>query len=86
MLTGDNMPQTKKERPEDGFHFFFLDVQNKVQEMVAAFISEMAASMWEHMTPDERWMYEGQARNKENLCHLDFKNKFRPQRRYCPRI
>jgi hypothetical protein len=25
------------------------------------FISEMAASMWEHMKPDERWVYEEQA-------------------------
>jgi hypothetical protein len=87
MMTGDNMSQTKKESPEDGFHFFFLDVKKKVQERGDAFISEMAASMWEQVKPDERRVYEEQARNKkQNLCELDFKNKFRPRRRYCARI
>jgi hypothetical protein len=31
MMTEDSMLQTKKEGPEDGFHFFFLDVKKKVQ-------------------------------------------------------
>ncbi|PNF19324.1 hypothetical protein B7P43_G07310 [Cryptotermes secundus] len=78
------MPQTKKESPEDGFSFLLLDVQKKVQERGAAFMSEMAALMWEHMTPDERWTYEERPRNKkQNLSHADSKNKFRPRRRYC---
>lgn len=47
----------------------------------------MAASMWKHMPLDERWAYEEQARNKkQNLCHADFENKFRPRRRYCAQI
>jgi hypothetical protein len=57
MMTGVNMLQTKKESLEDGFHFIILDIQNKVKERGAAFISEMVASMWEPMTPDERWVY-----------------------------
>jgi hypothetical protein len=48
MMTGDNMPQTKKESPEDGFHFFLMDTQKKMQERGAAFISERAAFMWEN--------------------------------------
>jgi anti-sigma factor ChrR (cupin superfamily) len=87
MMTGDNMPQTKKESPEDGFHFFLMDIQKKMQERGAAFISEMAAPMWEHMKQDERWVYEEQARRKkQNLCRVDFKNKFRPRKRHCARI
>jgi hypothetical protein len=79
MMTEDNMPQSKKENPEDGFHFYFLDVKKKAQEKGAAFISEMAASMLEHMNPDERWEYEEQARNKKQyLCQVEFKNKIRP--------
>jgi hypothetical protein len=54
MMTEDNMSQTKKESPEGGFYFFFLDVQEKEHERGAAFISEMAASMWGHVKPDER--------------------------------
>jgi hypothetical protein len=54
MMSEDNMSQRKKESPEDGFHFFFLDVQKEVQEGGAPFMSEMAASMWEHVKPDER--------------------------------
>lgn len=85
-MTKDNMPQTTKESPEDGFHFFSLDVKKKVQERGAAFISEMAASIWEHMNPDERWVYEEQARNKKQIpCQVDLK-KCRPRRRYCARI
>ncbi|PNF31828.1 hypothetical protein B7P43_G09258 [Cryptotermes secundus] len=87
LMITDNMPYTKKESPEDGFHFFCMDVEKQVQERGAAFISEMAASMWEHMTPDERWGYEEQARNKEHsLSHVDFRNEFRPRRTYCARI
>jgi protein maelstrom len=85
MMTGENMPQKEKDRAEDGFSSFFLDVQKKVQERDAAFIREMAASMWENMTPDDRWAYEEQVRNKEqNLSHVESKNKFRPRRIYCP--
>lgn len=81
-MTGENMPQTKKENPDDGLHFFNMDVQNRVQERGAAFISETTASMWEHITLDERSAYE-QDRNKQNLGHVDYKNKFRLRRRYC---
>jgi hypothetical protein len=46
------------------------------QERGAAFISEMAVSIWEHMKPDERSVYEEQARNKKpNLCQVDLNNK-----------
>ncbi|XP_033611708.1 protein maelstrom homolog [Cryptotermes secundus] len=83
-MTMDNTQQTEKESPEEGFDFFFLHVQKKVQERGAPFISEMAASMWEHMAADERWGYEEQARNKEHrLSHVDFSNAFRPRRTHC---
>jgi hypothetical protein len=87
MMTGSNMPQKKDQSPGDGFHFFLMDIHKKVQERGAAFISEMAASIWEHMKPDERWVYEEQARKeKQHLYQVEFKNKFRPRRRYCARI
>jgi hypothetical protein len=77
------MPQRKKDRAGDGFHTFFLDEQ-EVQGRGAPFITEMAASMWEDMSPDERCVYEEQTRNKEqNLSHVHFRNEFRPWRRYC---
>ncbi|XP_023720650.1 protein maelstrom homolog [Cryptotermes secundus] len=87
MMTMDNMQQTEKESPEDGFHFFLLHVQKQVQERGAAFISEAATWLWEHMKPEERWAYEEQARNKKkNLIHVESKNQFGPRRRYCIRI
>jgi hypothetical protein len=86
MMTEDNMSQTQKENPEDSFYFFLLDVK-KVQENDAAFISGTAVSIWGHMKPEERWVYEQEARKKkQNLCEFDFKNKFRPRRRYRARI
>jgi hypothetical protein len=76
-MTEDNMPQTKKESPGGGFNFFFLDVKKKTQGTDVAFISKMAATIWEHMKPDERWVYEQQARKKKhNLYQMDFKNTF----------
>jgi protein maelstrom len=82
-MTQQNMPETKKESPEDGFNLFVLDVEKKVKERGTAFINEMAASMWEHMKPDERRVYEEQAQiKKQNLCHVGFKKKCRPRRRY----
>ncbi|XP_023727518.1 protein maelstrom homolog [Cryptotermes secundus] len=83
-MTMDNTQQTEKESPEERFDFFLLGIQKKVQERGAPFISQMAASMWEHMAADERWGYEEQARNKEHrLSHVDFSNAFRPRRTYC---
>jgi hypothetical protein len=35
-----------------------------VEEKGDAFISDMAASIWELIKPDERWVYEEQARKK----------------------
>jgi hypothetical protein len=71
------IPQTKKEIEEDAFYFFFLDVKKEARERGAAFISEMAASMWEHMKPEERWKYEEQARNKkQNLCQWSLRTNF----------
>jgi hypothetical protein len=64
MMTKVNMPQTTKESLEDGFHFFCLDAKKKAQERGAAFISEIATSMWEHTKPDERCVYKEQVRNK----------------------
>ena len=71
LITMENIQLREKESPEDAFHFFLLDVQKKVKERGAAFISEMAASMWEHMAPEERCVYKEKPRNKEhNLSHV----------------
>jgi hypothetical protein len=44
---------------------------------------EMAVSMWERMKPDERWVYEEQARaKKQHLRQVDFKKTFQPRRRH----
>jgi hypothetical protein len=76
-MTENNMPQTKTESPEGGFHFFFLDVKKKTQGTDVAFISKIAATIWEHMKPNERRVYEQQSRKKkQNLYQVDFKNKF----------
>jgi hypothetical protein len=73
MMAEDNMPSIKKESPEDGFHFFFLHVKKKVQERGAAFITEMATSIWEHMKRGVRWVYGEQAQiKKQNLCQVGF--------------
>jgi hypothetical protein len=76
------MPQTEKEEMEDAFIFFLLHVMQKVQERGSAFISEMAASAWAQMNPEERLPYEEQARNmKWNLRRVDFGNRLQPQRK-----
>jgi hypothetical protein len=78
----NRMTQIMQENMEVAFYFFLLDIMQKVQERGSAFISEMAASVWEHIQPDERWVYENQAQNRErNLCQVDVKNKLKPTRR-----
>jgi hypothetical protein len=62
------MLYTTYESPKDEFHFFFQNVRKKVEERGDAFISEMAPSMWEHMTPDERCVYEEQAQKEKTEC------------------
>jgi hypothetical protein len=76
MKTNANMPYTTYESTNEEFHFFFQGVRKKMEERGDAFISEMAPSMWDHMTLAERWVYEEQAqKDKQKVPQLDFKTK-----------
>jgi hypothetical protein len=86
MTSKDRRTQTAELNMRDGFYFFLLDVKKKVQEWGSAYVTEMATSTWRHMEPEERLVYDLQARNtKQNSCHVNFENNFHRRRRHCSR-